>query len=377
MKIFFQTIKVGILTISLLFLLGCTDIQPQKLKEESASATSIERTFRINNLELPISSLDLVSTEARHALQSSHNYWKELHKACGSIPLSSDNLDLDELRATRQCRANIFLKEDKWYLATQKRYSVAMKPTHINGVYTEVFMPKEGVSAENKHRVLINVHGGGFLFGSRINSQLESIPIAAVGKIKVVSIDYRLAPEHQFPAASQDVEAVYRALLKEYKPENIGLYGCSAGGLLAAQSMAWLLHTGLPLPGAVGMFCAGAHFYGKGTTPAIQVTADMVARMAANAYFTSLTPIDHPLAFPWTDETVLEKFPPSLLISSTNDFALSSVVSTHSKLHRLGVDADLHIWEGLNHAFLYDSDLPESREAYKVIVDFFAENLGR
>lgn len=372
MKLTYRTLKLGILIISLL--LGCTNTQSHGLMEENARK---EKTVSINNLELPLSSLSLVSAEAQNALQSNHYFWEDLDQTCGSIPFSSDYLDLDAIRTTRQCRANTFLKISDWYLSTKKRYPVSMQPMHINGVYTEVFLPEEGVSAVDKDRVLINVHGGGFLAGSRITSKLESIPIAAEGKIKVVSIDYRLAPEHQFPAASQDVEAVYRELLKNYKPENIGFYGCSAGGLLTAQSVAWLQHKGLPAPGAVGMFCAGAHSYARGTTPAIQTTADMVAKMDANPYFKSLIPANHHLAFPWTDDTVLEKFPPSLLISSTSDFALSSVVSTHSKLHRLGVDTDLHIWEGLNHAFLYDSGLPESREAYKVIVDFFAENLGR
>src|SRR5258707_1314328 len=87
--------------------------------------------------------------------------------------------------------------------------------------------------------VLINVHGGGFICFAPPESHSESVPIASVGKIKIVSIDYRQAPEYTFPSASEDVEAVYRELLKTYKPGNIGIYGCSAGGALTAQSMAW------------------------------------------------------------------------------------------------------------------------------------------
>jgi len=87
---------------------------------------------------------------------------------------------------------------------------------------------------------------------------MESIPIASLGKIKVITVDYREGPEAQFPAASEDVAAVYRALLKTYSPSSIGIYGCSAGGILTAESVAWFQSHGLPTPGAIGLFGSGA-----------------------------------------------------------------------------------------------------------------------
>jgi monoterpene epsilon-lactone hydrolase len=98
---------------------------------------------------------------------------------------------------------------------------------------------------------------------------LESIPIAGEARIKVISVDYRQAPEARFPAASEDVVSVYRELLKSYAPKNIGIYGCSAGGLLAAETIAWLQKEHLPLPGAVGMLCMGATYTGKGDSSII------------------------------------------------------------------------------------------------------------
>jgi hypothetical protein len=70
---------------------------------------------------------------------------------------------------------------------------------------------------------------------------LESVPIASVGRFKVITVDYRQAPEATFPVASEDVAAVYKDLLKTYKPENIGVYRCSAGGALTAQAGAWFV----------------------------------------------------------------------------------------------------------------------------------------
>jgi len=73
----------------------------------------------------------------------------------------------------------------------------------------------------------------------------------------------------------------------------------------------------------------------------------------------------------------MAKFPPSLLVATTRDVALSSVVVTHSQLVRLGVDAELHVWEGLGHTFYTDPDLPESREVHDVVIGFFDRHLGK
>src|SRR3546814_17061687 len=99
----------------------------------------------------------------------------------------------------------------------------------IGGVRTEVVEPRGGVAPENRRRVLINVHGGAFIGGARTLSRVEAMPIAAIGRIKAISVDYRQGPDFPFPPASEDVQAVYRALLQHYDPRHIGLYGCSAG----------------------------------------------------------------------------------------------------------------------------------------------------
>ena len=69
-------------------------------------------------------------------------------------------------------------------------------------------------------------------------------------------------------------------------------------------------------------------------------------------------------------------FPPTLIVTGTRSFELSNAVYTHTQLVKHGVDADLHVWEGMFHGFFYNPDVPESRECYDVIVRFFAERLG-
>jgi epsilon-lactone hydrolase len=313
---------------------------------------------------------ELISDETRAALKKQEEYLRESQATREQCP-SVDGAEIGEMPAIRQCHAEVFYAASR-YRDLINRYNVKMTPKTINGVYTEIFTPAEGVAEKNRHRVLINLHGGAFLGGARTASHLESIPYASVGRIKVISVDYRMAPEHEFPAASEDVATVYKALLQEYKPENIGIYGCSAGGLLTAQSLAWFQREGLPKPGAVAMLCAAGYFWGDGDSGHIISAPDA----QKNSYLKNAD-LSDPLAFPGRSDGVLAKFPPSLLITSTRDFALSSVVHTHAQLVRLGVEADLHVWEGLAHAFTFNPDFPESREAYDITVKFFDKHLGK
>jgi len=84
-----------------------------------------------------------------------------------------------------------------------------------------------------------------------------------------------------------------------------------------------------------------------------------------------------PLVAPAVSAEVLAKFPPSLILTGTRGFELSSAVYSHSQLVRNGASAELHVWEGLFHGFFYNPDVPESRDCYDVIVRFFDRQLGK
>ena len=262
----------------------------------------------------------------------------------------------------------------------EKLYPVKIHAETIAGVGTDVVLPAQGVSPENAHRVLINLHGGAFLWGAHSGALVESIPIASIGRIKVIGIDYRQGPEHTFPAASDDVEAVYRSLLKQYKPAEIGIYGCSAGGVLTAEAVARFISDKLPVPGAIGTFCgsltdlSGDSSY---VAPLLNGQGVPVHRLGLTdlPYFHGANPRD-PLVQPGLSPALLTKFPPTLLITGTRDMAMSSVVHSQQLLDRAGVRTELHVWEGMWHSFFSDPELPESREAYAVTARFFNRTLG-
>jgi acetyl esterase/lipase len=287
----------------------------------------------------------------------------------------------DAAQARKQIDDILFLPS----IARQKAlYPVHMESQTIAGVYTDVITPAQGVSSKNSNRILINLHGGGFVTGARTAGPAESIPIASIGRIKVISIDYRQGPEYKFPAASEDVAAVYTELLKQYPAKHIGIYGCSAGGQLTAMSVAWFDRHHLPQPGAVGILCASAGAMGEGDSHYLGVplngnypspSVETGRPQARTGYLSDVDPKD-PLVAPLYYPQLLAKFPPTLLITGTRSFEMSSVVYTHTQLVKAGVDAELHIWDGLWHGWWYNPDLPESKAVYDVIVSFFDRHLG-
>jgi hypothetical protein len=99
----------------------------------------------------------------------------------------------------------------------------------------------------------------------------------------------------------------------------------------------------------------------RGTAPAL-------------SYFSGTDPKD-PLVSPIDSPEILAKFPPTLIITGTRGFEFSSALYTHEQLVKLGVDAELHVWEGLFHGFFYNMDVPESKDALNVIVLFFDRHL--
>lgn len=254
----------------------------------------------------------------------------------------------------------------------------------IGGVPVHVVTPAAGIAQGNERRVLINVHGGAFMWGSGSGALVEAIPVAATMGVKVVTVDYRLAPEHRYPAASEDVAAVYSALLKDYPAANIGIYGCSAGGIITAQSVAWFQSHDLPRPGAIGSFCGTGAPYGgdsvfiaplaAGAKPMVPGT--QLPDVLPTRYMTGV-PARDPMAYPISSDAALAKFPPTLLLAGSRDFAASALTFMHRRLAAAGVESQLHLFDGLPHAFFVWPAMPESREAYRLMASFFDRHLGR
>jgi acetyl esterase/lipase len=190
---------------------------------------------------------------------------------------------------------------------------------------------------------------------------MESIPVAHMGKFRVISVDYRQGYEHKFPAASEDVASVYSELLKDYSPSQIGIFGGSAGGMLAGQATAWILNEGLPKPGAIGIFGAGcggsgdsAYFSAIGTGQSRpDETLEWILKGKVG-YFSDTDPDDYLVNPNLAPEALRASFPPTLIITGTRSFDMSPAIATHRALVQAGADASLHVFDGLAHCFYYD-----------------------
>ncbi len=263
-----------------------------------------------------------------------------------------------------------------------KRYPVDIVEQTMGGVPTRILTPKGGKVDPNT--VLINLHGGAFSVCADACAVLESAPIASVGGYKVVTVNYRMAPEAKHPAGVEDVAAVYRELLKSYKPEQIGIFGCSAGGALTAQAAAWLPAHGLPQAGAVGIFGAGGVPFTTGDSAYIAGYIDGSFPAPAKpgqpkldltrGYFDG-TDMKDPIVSPALHPEVLAKFPPSLIITGTRAMDMSPAIFTNSQLLKAGIKSTLIVGEGMGHCYMYSAELPESHDAYQATVNFFREHL--
>ena len=176
--------------------------------------------------------------------------------------------------------------------------------------------------------------------------------------------------------------AVYKELLKNYKPNCIGIFGTSAGAILTAEVTVKLRQLGLPLPGALGIFSSLADFSQVG---------DARQLFTLNGFAGQLQPVDvnhlpddqyvgrtdrkDPLLSPLYAD--LHGMPPSLLVTSTRDLLLSDTALFNRALLRAGNDSRLVVFEALPHAFWYHFQLPETKEALEMMAKYFDEKLAR
>lgn len=250
--------------------------------------------------------------------------------------------------------------------------------TKIAGVPVHIVTP-EGMPEANKDKVLLNLHGGGF--NSDSGSYTESIPIAGYTKIKVVAVLYQLAPEHPFPAAVDDSVAVYKELLKTYKPDHIVIYGTSAGAILTGEVAVKIKQLGLPEPAALGIFSGMGDFVRPGDSTAMYALRGLSGHLDPPApgvhdseYVGSTDPKNPVLSPIYAD---LRGLPPTLFITSGRDMLLSGTANLHRAFLHAGVDARLVLFDALPHAFWYDPRLPEAIEANHMMADFFVKELSK
>ncbi|HEX5458519.1 MAG TPA: alpha/beta hydrolase [Steroidobacteraceae bacterium] len=251
-----------------------------------------------------------------------------------------------------------------------ERHGVRMEERAIAGVPVRIYT--SAAPAQRPDGVLLNLHGGGFIVDA--GSVTENVPVAAYTGMPVISVRYRLAPEHPFPAALDDAERVYREVIARHGASRLILYGTSAGACLCAQLLVRLRERQLPLPRALGFFSGTADLSRRGDSefffrperdrvPSVEQFFEYVGHHDRSSQ--QVSPI-------FTD---LRGFPPTLCIAGTRDFMLSQTGLFHQALLAADVDARLLVFEAMPHAHWIFLDLPESDQAFRAMAQFFTSQL--
>jgi len=260
-----------------------------------------------------------------------------------------------------------------------QKLNVRAEHQTIGGVAVARLLP-DRVAAENSQHLFVYLHGGAYVYRSGDAGLGEGIVIANRLRIPVISIDYAMPPAQPFPAAVDDVIAVYQQLLRQYSESALIIGGTSAGGGLALASIHRMKQLELPVPAAVyagtpwaDLSKTGDTLYSNENLDRILVTYDGSLGAAARLYAAGHD-LRKPLLSPVYGD--FSGFPPTILVSGTRDLFLSDVVRTHRKLRAADVDAELHVFEGMSHAdYIAVADSPESLEVYRELSGFVAKHL--
>jgi epsilon-lactone hydrolase len=234
----------------------------------------------------------------------------------------------------------------------------------------------KGAPKINEARAVLYLHGGAFVVGGGPLAAQTALPLALEAACKVYAIDYRMPPQHPFPAALDDGLEAYRYVLERFKPRNVAVYGGSAGGGLAAALMLKARDSGLPLPGAVVLCTPEADLTESGDTFETNGIIDVVLQERLTDSI-ALYANGHDLKDPYLSPVFGDfnrGFPPTILISGTRDLFLSNTVILHRALRRAGVEAELHVFEAMPHGGF--SGAPEDAESLAEQVRFIDQHLG-
>ncbi|MFI1484021.1 alpha/beta hydrolase [Streptomyces sp. NPDC020747] len=228
---------------------------------------------------------------------------------------------------------------------------------------------------ESDKRVVLMLHGGGWIQGGGEMAAVMTVLEAGTLGLPVRGVDYRMAPDHPYPAPLDDCLAVYRALLKETDPRLIAITGTSAGANLAAATVLRARDEGLPVPGAMSLWSPSVDLTRDGDTwHTLDGLDPIIGRHMGTLmdyYARGQDPRDPYLSPVFGD---LSGFPPTLLGSGTRDGLLSDTVRFHRALRRAGVDAQLHVHEAMTHSAFFGG-APEEAEVGAEVRAFVHEHL--
>jgi epsilon-lactone hydrolase len=276
--------------------------------------------------------------------------------------VASADADLQEMRA----------KYEELHAGFSPPPEVAVQSVNAGGVPGFTVMPPAAGAAE-----LLYLHGGGYIMGSAYGFRHLAGALAVAAGAGALVPEYRLAPEHPYPAALEDSLRAYAWMLdRGADAGRVAVAADSAAGGLALSLLLSLGSEGLAMPGAVVLFCPSVDLSGAtlaegaADDPAAEPIAEMAERAAA-AYLAG-HPIDDPIVSPLKAD--LTGLPPMLVQAATGDPVRQDAHLLVERARARGVDARLELYPGTTHAFqMFWSFLPEGADALQAAGAFVRE----
>lgn len=303
---------------------------------------------------------------------------RELHDLLAHMPapvLDGVPTTISEVKAAARAADNDRLDSA---IEFARRERISIMPDRIAGVSVSHVNPPE-VAREHANRLFVHIHGG-LIVGGGLAGTAEAVRLAAFLKMPLLSIDYRMAPEHPAPAAMDDIIAVWRELIREKAAANLAMGGTSAGGMLTLVAALRMKELRLAFPSCLFVGTPSADLAKRGDMRFINdgidrtlVSWDRIAY--AISLYVGPRSYEDPYVSPIFGD--FSGFPPAYLVSGTRDLMLSDTVRTHRKLRQAGVQAELHVYEGVSHAdYVAVDGSPEQREHHEELNAFLSRNMG-
>lgn len=243
----------------------------------------------------------------------------------------------------------------------------------INGIGCLQLTPESWQTG--KSPVILYAFGGGYVSGSSHEDLPLTTVIAGQSSAKIISVNYRLSPEHPFPVPQDDFAAVYPAVLEQFDHRRIALCGESAGGNQVLSLLLRLRSENKPLPACSVLLSPWLDLAHNGDSHDINDTRDptlntawveAAAEMHANGH-----PLDDPAISPVYGD--MHDLPPLMITSGSRELLLSDSLRLAEKLRKTGGQCDLHIWEGMWHVFEY-YPIPEAEQSLREVSEFIVSH---
>lgn len=222
---------------------------------------------------------------------------------------------------------------------------------------------------------LVYLHGGAYIHGAGMAGAYMARPLASHARLRTFVVDYRMPPDHPFPAGLEDAVEAYRFVLERFSAARIAIAGGSAGGGLAGALTLKVRDLGLPLPGACVLATPEADLTESGDSFETNIHVDVVMSQRLTDSI-ALYADGHDLRDPYLSPLFgdfARGFPPTFLNCGTRDVFLSNTVRMHRALLEAGIEAELHVWEAMPHGGFFGA--PEDQEVLAAQARFVRRRL--